>query len=173
LGKALRISRKADSHYPLPSLAQGSPMTPAFKHGESHSAKNTAEYLAWCNMKSRCTNQKRRDWKYYGGMGVTVCERWRNSFANFLADMGRRPPGTSLDRYPDNNGNYEPGNVRWATKIDQIQNRRKRTHCPRGHALTPDNCYVCKWGRHCKICALASSKVRDKKRPPRRKKAIA
>lgn len=73
-------------------------------------------------MKSRCgpTYQKR---KYYADRGIRVCAEWINSFEQFLAEVGRRPsPRHSLDRYPDNNGNYEPGNVRWATKSQQVRN---------------------------------------------------
>lgn len=76
-------------------------------------------------MLSRCTNPKDRNWSYYGGRGITVCPRW-TAFANFLADMGRRPSiGHSLDRYPNKDGNYEPGNVRWATRGEQSLNTRR------------------------------------------------
>lgn len=73
-------------------------------------------------MIQRCTNPKRAEWKYYGGRGVAVCERWK-SFENFLADMGARPGRKSLDRI-DNDGNYESGNCRWATRKEQRANRR-------------------------------------------------
>lgn len=80
------------------------------------------EFESWRAMMERCTNPNHKRWHRYGGRGITVCERWRN-FANFLADMGPRPEGRTLDRYPNGDGNYEPGNCRWATVKEQNQNR--------------------------------------------------
>lgn len=80
-------------------------------------------YGVWSDMKRRCYNSKRSDYARYGGKGIKVCERWRRSFAAFLADMGERPPGHSLERI-DSTGDYEPGNVRWATATEQARNRR-------------------------------------------------
>jgi hypothetical protein len=80
-------------------------------------------YRSWHGMRQRCSDPKQENYKYYGGRGITVCDRWQ-SFENFLADMGERPEGTSIDRYPDNDGNYEPGNCRWATRSQQQHNKR-------------------------------------------------
>lgn len=89
----------------------------------------TPTYSTWIAMKARCYNRKDIGFKYYGGRGITVCDAWKNNFEVFLADMGLRPKGMTLDRFPDNDGNYEPGNCRWATPKQQSNNQRKDKKC--------------------------------------------
>ena len=93
-------------------------------YGSIYPEKRYAEYGIWTNMIYRCHNPNCDAYERYGGRGIEVCPRWRESFENFLSDMGFRPsPDYSLDRI-DNDGDYEPGNVQWASSKEQMCNRR-------------------------------------------------
>ncbi|MFA5391930.1 MAG: AP2 domain-containing protein [Candidatus Omnitrophota bacterium] len=89
------------------------------------------EYRCWQNMIKRCTNPSSHNYEYYGGRGIEVCDQWR-TFKNFLADMGERPSLLYSVERIDNNGNYEPGNCRWATKTDQNRNIRAQKRSTTG-----------------------------------------
>ena len=91
----------------------------------THGLTRTPTYETWRSMLGRCLNLNAPSARHYSGRGITVCERWR-TFENFLADMGVRPYGRTLDRI-DNDGNYEPGNCRWATPKEQRANQRPRS----------------------------------------------
>lgn len=96
----------------------------AVKHGDARKAKPTREYKTWVNMIGRCENPNVERYPSYGGRGISICKEWRESFEAFLRDMGRKPsPEHSIDR-KDVNGNYEPGNCRWATAEVQANNKR-------------------------------------------------
>lgn len=105
------------------------------KHGDVAGGRATGEYRSWNAMIARCTCTTWVRYDLYGGRGITVCPRWRTSFAAFLEDMGRRPtPRHSLDRI-DPNGNYEPGNCRWATHREQCNNKRNNRRIEHGGAV--------------------------------------
>ena len=98
---------------------------PAKTHGHSgHNKDRTRTYRSWDNMKQRCLNPNRSNYKYYGGRGITVCTSWYR-FESFFKDMGERPLGCSLERL-DVNGNYTLENCSWVTHQEQCNNRRKR-----------------------------------------------
>lgn len=106
------------------------------KNSATFNGKRTRTHSSWTAMRTRCMNSKCAMYPHYGGRGITICARW-DDYGAFLADMGERPPGLTLDRYPNSDGNYEPGNCRWATPIEQRNNRRDNRHITyRGETMT-------------------------------------
>jgi hypothetical protein len=127
----------------------------AVEHGES-ARRITAEYRVWKSMMTRCHNEKAINYADYGGRGIAVCARWR-SYESFLHDVGRRPSAMhELDRI-DNDGNYEPGNVRWSTRSEQAQNKRtNRMVTWRGETFC-----LAEWARRIGISRLTLAKRLD------------
>lgn len=118
-----------------------------FKHGHSTRKNQSPEYKAWCHIKDKCFNSDSFDFYLYGARGISVCSRW-SVFSHFLADMGLRPSSKhSIDRI-DNDGNYEPGNCRWATSSIQANNKRtNRILSLNGKSMT-----MIQWANHLSIC---------------------
>lgn len=117
------------------------------KHGMSH----TPEWTAYYRMLSRCYNPKTARFPQYGGRGIKVCDRWRDSFENFYSDMGARPKGHSLDRI-DVNGDYMPENCRWATAVQQAQNKTTNINLAHGGQV---KCLT-EWAREFKVPVLTA-----------------
>lgn len=98
---------------------------------KTHGRTESKTYESWCCMIARCTNKNRNDYSRYGGAGIKVCGRWLNSFENFLADMGDRPDGMTIDR-KDNSKGYFPGNCRWSTVKEQSRNTKRNVMITHG-----------------------------------------
>jgi hypothetical protein len=112
------------------------------RHGHRCRGVSSKTYDAWASMTQRCYDPKCDSYQLYGGRGIRVCDRWRD-FACFLEDMGERPEGMSLDRFPDADGDYRPGNARWATAIQQANNKRNNVRITHGgRTLT-----IAEWSR--------------------------
>lgn len=127
LGITASALRKRISTWESFDLAWNTPKT-----REQHGLSRMPTYQAWLHINRRCHNADAPEYKNYGGRGIVVCEAWRTSFSAFLCDMGTRPDGKgwSIDRI-DNDGNYEPGNCRWATRAQQNRNTRRTVHVTR------------------------------------------
>ena len=116
LGSSLAIGNTKSCGYLSRELAAMRLAHQATRHGEARNGRESPEYRSWRGMIQRCEQPSYTGFRYYGGRGISVCERW-HTYENFLADMGRKPTAKhSIDRWPNNDGNYEPGNVRWATR---------------------------------------------------------
>lgn len=127
-----RICENCGKTYWLPKYryAESTACSSSCKHAlhgvrvAKHMMSHDKVYTAWSNMKQRCTNPKKPEWKNYGGRGIGVCKEWLESFQAFYDYIGDVPDGLTLDRV-DNDGNYEPGNVRWADRVTQSYNSRR------------------------------------------------
>lgn len=113
----------------------------------THGMSETVEYRTWAGIKKRRLNTRCADYPNYGGRGITVCDRWKNSFENFYEDMGPRPHDTTIDRV-DFNGNYCPENCRWATQSEQYANRRRSSRCIENLTYNGQSRTVTEWAVH-------------------------
>ena len=115
----------------------------------THGMRHTAEYNSWRAMLQRCYDTTHEAYASYGGRGIVVCDRWLESFENFIADMGRRPTRLHTVDRKDNDGNYEPGNCHWVTRTVQARNRRSSRHVTiGGERLT-----LAEWAERSGVCA--------------------
>lgn len=159
-----RLRKHGDVNYVRPSRSV--PKT----HGHTVGRKRSPEMMSWMAMRQRCLNPRATKFPSYGGRGIRVCSRWRESLPAFVEDMGTRPSGHTLDR-KDPQGHYScghcqecvangwPANCRWATAKEQTRNRRpfensssRKTHCPAGHPYSGENVRVSSTGRKCRAC---------------------
>ena len=124
-------------------LGRSSRLASLTTHGHSVDT-DTPEYMTWKNMKARCLNPRRKDFPNYGGRGIGICDKWKNDFSSFISDVGNRPsPHMTLDRI-DNSKGYEPGNVRWATRLEQNLNTRSNRLLELGGVRMT----ITQWSRH-------------------------
>jgi hypothetical protein len=107
-----------------PNLVSKRAQSCGCKQGQTHGGSYTPEYTVWRNMRFRCTNPNHPSYKDYGGRGIVVCEEWLKSFSAFIRDMGSRPSDDHELNRINNNGNYEPGNCRWTTRLINVRNSR-------------------------------------------------
>jgi hypothetical protein len=141
----------------LPGQLAGD-LNPSYQHGHTSGGRFSPTYITWVAMMGRCRNPNHVKYPKYGGAGIEVCARWLD-FDGFLADMGERPEGKTIDRL-ERTGNYELLNCRWATPLEQTHNRvafvnssSLKTHCPQGHPYEGNNLHVTPKGyRKCRTC---------------------
>jgi hypothetical protein len=122
----------------------------------THGHSRSPEYMVWIGLRSRCNNKRSKDYANYGGRGIKVCARWDSDFMAFLADMGPRPSGEHSVERSDNNGDYEPTNCYWGTRVEQSNNRRTNVRVIFGgrelsmkeYADALGVSYHCAWNRH-------------------------
>lgn len=118
----------------------------------------TPEYKVWLGIIARCTDPNLPRWMDYGGRGITMCARWRHSFENFLADMGKKPSKDHSIERKENDGNYEPGNCAWATRIEQARNTRRN----RWLEFQGERLLISEWAHRTGIRRLTIKKRIDK-----------
>lgn len=141
----------------------------ATKHGHAKGGKWSPEYFSWMGMRQRCLNPNTKGYENYGGRGITVCAHWRDSFEQFLADMGPRPKGKTLDRRDNDKGYWCPlccqpiGNCHWATWREQLLNRRNREAIYAAHSEKMKNYWTSLTKEQWDIAMAELTKGRDKR----------